>query len=164
MKTITGKAKFRKDSKFIYNDGSDYTFNIESVYIDFGNKGMGVYPAGSRQYNLTLVETPWEFWKDQSRRTRAVIHDSELIILELQHTISLPFNKVETLKLVEFIKENPELGLDEFIAANTDVIDEFPEIDLSTCNYQSMRDKYLIGEQPENQRLINVNVEVEIKD
>jgi len=151
MKTITGKAKFRKRSNYIYNDGSDYTFNIESVYIDFGDRfnGVGVYPVGSRQYRLTLIKTPWEFFKEQSRRTSAVVHDSELIILELKHSISLPLNKIETLMLVDFIKENPELGLEEFIEANTNVVDEFPEIDMSTCNYQSMRDDYLTGDQPE---------------
>lgn len=114
MKTYSGKAKVKDDSRFIYKG---LTLDIIGVYIEYKNgSGQGVFADGSREYRLSLEGTEW------ADRKNTVIHDKDLEIIELYQAIKLPFDKQETLELIEFTKANQDLSdaeiLDTFIESN----------------------------------------------
>jgi len=158
MKVITGKARYKKESRFIYNTDEKLIFDITKVYITTTAKScVGVYPVGSREYRLSLVGTEWDD-SDGKYKKDTVCHDSELIILELYETVTLPLTDEECYKLVDFIKEDSTRVLQDFLDANIRV-SNFPIIDLSTSNFPSVRESYLEWEQDPNARIINADVE-----
>lgn len=115
MKKYSGKAKVKDDSRFIYKG---LTLDIIGISIEYKNgSGVGVYADGTREYRVSLEGTQW------ADRKNTVIHDKDLEILELYQTICLPFDKQETLELIEFTKTtnllSDEAILDAFIHANT---------------------------------------------
>jgi len=115
MKNLTGKARYKKESNYIYNDESNYVFDIMQ--------------SGFSEYRLNLVGTPWEFMNGESRRTSTVTHGSHLIILELYQTMTLPLTEEETHQLVVYIKEDSTRTLQDFLDANSKP-SAFPIIDL----------------------------------
>jgi|TARA_R110000824_G_scaffold105368_2_gene249276 hypothetical protein len=126
MKTHTGIAKVKEDYAIIYKG---YTLPITKIKCDYKNgNGVGVYADGTREYELSLMGTP--FVKSHGYKS-CVIHDSHLEIIELNETICLPFNVDETNRLIEFIKEDSNRTLNDFIKVNTKR-SELPTPDLST--------------------------------
>jgi hypothetical protein len=130
MKVITGKAKVKDDSEYIYKG---HTLEITGVYIEYKNgNGEGVFADGSREYKLSLIGTPFE----GKHGTVTVIHDSDLDILELFQEIKLPLDADETLKLVSFAKKfdkscNSKEILEAFLESAKGPV-EAPEHDLTT--------------------------------
>lgn len=101
MKTYKGTAKVKDDSTYVYKG---HTLEITGVYIDYKNgNGNGVYADGTREYNLSLIGTPFE---GKQYGTGTVIHDKELEDIKLVETISLPLTQEEIYELIEFTTDN----------------------------------------------------------
>lgn len=97
MKIITGKAKVKDDSTYIYKG---HTLEVTGVYIEYKNgNGHGVYADGSREYKVSLIGTPFE-----EKYKGTVIHDKHLENLELYQEVVLPLDEQETLELIAFAK------------------------------------------------------------
>lgn len=99
MKNITGTATLKPESNYIYKD---VVLKITGVYVEYKNgNGAGVYPDGSREYNISLIDTPFV---DVVKVNATVIHDSHLENIQLRETTELPLDKDETLELINFSK------------------------------------------------------------
>ena len=98
MKIITGTAKVKDDSTYVYKG---HTFEVLGVYMEYKNgNGSGIYADGTREYKLNLIGT--EF--NPKFGTMTVIHDTHLENLDLYQTVILPLDAQETLELIEFTK------------------------------------------------------------
>lgn len=96
MKVITGTAKVKDDSTYVYKG---HTLEVTGIYIDYKNgRGHGIFADGTREYKLNLVGT--EF--NPKFGTMTVIHDTHLENLDLYQTVILPLDEQETLELIEF--------------------------------------------------------------
>lgn len=111
MKVITGKAKVKDDSTYVYKG---HTFEVLGVYMDYKNgSGSGVYADGTREYMINLVGS--EF--NPKYGTRTVIHDKHLENLELYQTVKLPLDEEEILELIEFTQNTNIEGQKNILAA-----------------------------------------------
>lgn len=101
MKIITGIARVKPESNYIYKD---FDLKITGISQEYRNgSGQGIYPDGSREYRICLRNTPFQ---ERVKASSTVIHDKELDILELFETIELPLNENETLELINFSKNH----------------------------------------------------------
>jgi hypothetical protein len=107
MKIITGKAKVKDTSDYIYKG---LVLDIIGAYIQYKNgSGMGVYPDGSTDFRLSLEGYDFGY------KTTVINDYFHLDILELRQTIVLPFDLQESTLLVQFTKENQHLADNEVI-------------------------------------------------
>lgn len=98
MKVITGTAKVKDDSTYVYKG---HTFEVLGVYMEYKNgNGSGVYADGTCEYFINLVGTPF----NPQYGTRTVIHSKHLENLDLHQTAKLPLDEDEILELIEFAK------------------------------------------------------------
>lgn len=133
MKKVTGKAKFKKSSTYVYAK-SENVFDIVGIYIEYKNgRGMGVFADGEREYKINLVGT--EFEEKYGKQT--VIACRELEIIELNQVTEFPLNSEESLRLLDFVSKNSlkihtkEKMLEAFLESEKRK-SELPFIDLST--------------------------------
>ncbi len=107
MKIITGKAKVKETSEYIYKG---LTLDIVEAYTKYKNgSGMGVFPDGSTDFRLSLEGYGFGY------KTTIINDYFHLDILELRQTLVLPFDLEESMLLVQFTKENPHLTDNEVI-------------------------------------------------
>lgn len=97
--TVTGKAKFKKDSKYIYNDGKDTEYEILGVYMTWPHDG-------SRDFILNLSGTDFE---GRYKSNTTVISEKCLEFTELNTVTIFPLDEEESMRLLEFCDTNSEL-------------------------------------------------------
>lgn len=76
---VTGTAKVKDDSKYIY---AGHTLPITGIYCIHTRDDSPVYPKGSKQYYLSLEGTEFE-GRNGSKQGYTVIHEKHLEIIEL---------------------------------------------------------------------------------
>jgi hypothetical protein len=86
---MTGVATFKPDSNYRYKG---LTLPIIGVYHVYNDETIAdIYPIGSVEYKISLIGTEWEKEFAKPEHAYTVIHDRELVDIQLNGTVEASF-------------------------------------------------------------------------